>query len=235
MRARPSDRRKSGVRLLACSAVALLVASCSGGDPAQVEASQASPEPTIQPQATAEPTEEPSEPEPEPEPTIGDDEPLYAPLPELTPDPDNDIPDDIEQLILDAFAEAYENEMSMYAAAAVDEDALRATHFGEGYNSVLRAVEYIVGEAGRELTPDATVTSVDVVDFDGGSAVLRECVEFGPRSGLYAASDMQMLKPVVSDRLARDRLVELAQWTGDQEASYRVTQIGFAAPEECAS
>lgn len=225
----------SGARrsLLAGVAVCVLVA-CSNSDdvpaPPVAGAGDIETSPPIEPS----PSESESEPDDETgAQPIGDDEPLYAPLPELTPDPDNDIPDELEQMILDAFAEAYVAEHEAYAAAEVDEEALRKTHFGDGFASVIGAVDYLQGRESRELTPDAEVIDVSFTDFAGGVAILRECVRFGPRSGLYEIHGSGRLEGPPLDSIARDRMIELVRWDGEEQPSMRVTQIGFADPENC--
>ncbi|MFA9446788.1 hypothetical protein [Egicoccus sp. AB-alg6-2] len=217
-------------------ALAVMMVGCSGGGDDTIEASVATPEP-IEERTPSEPPEaDPSEAEEEADPSpppIGDDEPLYAPLPELTPDPDNDIPDDLEQLILDAYADAYNNEFTAYSTGELDEEALRRTHAFQAFDDVAVTVEEMQASGVVERSGDSAVSRVFVRDFQGGSAVLRECFTIGPATGDYDRTSGELVTAAEQGEFARDWLLELVQLPQEENGSYRVVDAARAETTGC--
>ncbi|WP_130649195.1 hypothetical protein [Egicoccus halophilus] len=219
-------------------AAAVVLSSCTGA-PQEVEAgAETEPLPeaqhveTPEPDASAEP-DPGDEADPNPDPVIEEGEPLYAPLPELKPDPDNDIHDELELELLTAAARAYTAEQDSYTSGHVDEEVLSLTHVGEAYEDVVGTVAHLRESGGRELSPDSEVLRMYVRDFNGGSAVVRECVRTGPRTGLYEQSSLDLIESAGVRFMARERLVELVRLEEDKPLQYRVTEIGLAEVENC--
>ena len=164
---------------------------------------------------------------------IGDDEPLYAPLPELTPDPDNDIPDDFEQEVLEAYQFAYHTEFEMYATGSLDEERLLETHALEAFAAVANSVMALAEAGIIERSPDTTIDDVSIVEADAHSALVRECVTIGPRTGDYdqtTSEPVALLEPGPQAREVRIRYVGLE---GEEEPRLRVTDVSFTDGEGC--
>ncbi|MFA9430992.1 hypothetical protein [Egicoccus sp. AB-alg2] len=216
--------------LLACSGAAdedgLDAPLAEAEEPLETSpANEAEPEP----EATEEPVDEPADDAP----AIGEDEPLYAPLPELTPDPDNDIPDELEQLILDAYANAYDVEYTAYATGESTDRELQDSHFGTALDSVRETIDSLASRAVVERSPDTSVDRVWITQFEGGAAVVRECFTTGPRTGQYAADSLEMTYRAPEGTFAQDRLIEFVQLDDEDEPRLRVTQMSPAGTDEC--
>jgi len=164
---------------------------------------------------------------------IGDDEPLYAPLPELTPDPDNDIPDELELAFLEAAAEAIANEFRMFADAEIDEDLLALRHAREAEELVRSSVDQLQEMGAVERSADAKVLRLFVRESAAGGAVVRECLQPGEGSGIYDAESGQLVEQSPQNIMARDRFVEYVERPGDKAPTPRVLRIDFVDAEGC--
>ena len=214
-----------------------LLVSCSASDddglePPVADAEEIDTSPAIESEPPESEPGDPSDGDGDAQP-IGDDEPLYAPLPELTPDPGNDIPDELERDVFAAYADAYEVAFEAYARGEADEERLAATHFDEALTSVQETVSSLADRGAVERSPDTTIDRVWITEAVGWIAIVRECYTTGPLTGQYDADSMELIHAAPSGQFAQDSMIEMVRLDGEDVPQFRVTQIAAAGTEQC--
>lgn len=135
-----------------------------GGDPM---ATSGSPAPTQGSEVLAAPSTG-DEPAPqEAVPRIRDDDPLFAPLPPLRPDADNDIPDDEESDYLEFIAEVLHTEAQLFATGESDPDLLQRTHVDQAYDKVVARAAVLAEDGVIERLPDCATRASRYVPASG--------------------------------------------------------------------
>ena len=232
-------RRTRGFLAMAwCVAAVLVVVGCSrgedGSDQAAPDVQPLGDPPAPEPEPEPDPEPDP-EPEPEPEPEEADDEPesgYVIPTELLEPDPENDIPDEFEREILAAYADGHEYLMRAFATLKYDEKQLKARFAEPRIEGIFGSLMQMEDDGEYQLD-DGTVTRfLEVVEFEGGTAVVVHCRVFGEDTGVYDADTGELIAAPQAPSRATESVMALE--VHDDGYRWVTTQTVAADGDDCA-
>ncbi|WP_052666191.1 hypothetical protein [Nitriliruptor alkaliphilus] len=169
--------------------------------------------------------------DPEPPPPDDDEEPLYPPLPPLEPDPDSDIPVELQEAALELHAGTYEVTQLALRTGEFDEAELSDHLAGDLLDSFVASLRSR-SEGHVSLSPDTQVRWVRVVEAGTGPIVIQECRVIGPETGLYSADGERLSDAREEPEAFIFQTTYTLLEVGEDEFDYRAVEAGSAEDTE---
>jgi hypothetical protein len=217
------------------AAVVLLVGGCSSDDPEELSledsSAAAAPEEGDEAEASdGEPAEDAADAEQE---SPGDaEEQLYPPLPPLEPNPDSDVPVEDQEFYLELYKEYHRVTSEAVATSTWDEGALSQVAAGQELENLRGSIKAARADGTVLVFDDTRIEWVEVVQVQGGTALVQECRIDGAGSG-RADAETRNVTDEADASIARVLQVRYATVEQDDGTfAPRVTELLTAEDEE---